>query len=587
VRGDSGVGKSAAVLDAIEPSVLGDDFQALAVNLRDLPDTLLGLTSDLSEPLEELLAGLTAPKRLLVVDSAEAAADNRREVFNHILRSARNSKVTVVAVAASEGATVAVELIKAGGTEVREYVIPSLSDDDISVAVGHFPELARLAENPKGRELLRRPIVIELLARAGNPGVPLSETEALEHVWLQLVRNGDRLDAGLPDTREQVILRLAEHALTKGPVDSLLANLDPAAVAGLRHSAVLRSNGTLPWERVPEFTHDLLRTYAIARQLVVTKDLASELSRVSAPRWALPAARLACELLLSGPDTAEDPLLGRFRSLQVSFDVLASSEHGERWADVPTEAMLAIAHPLPVLQDAWNALLENKAKGVRRIFRVLQIRYQRHGMLDALVADPVIAQLLNQGTPPGLGKEEANLIRDWLQSLVLRQTLGGHPTRLVLAQAITDRCVENERELDRREVEARAAHAARSPEEIAADEERRKKLAAWTPLSVGTRGQRRQRIRRRPYEWIQDSSIGHLALLASDLGQKGEAILRRIAEEEPHSLGPAVETLFAGQALADYDPALLIDLVEAYYLDADEDDEDGFGYGGFHDDGIC
>src|SRR3954467_6511968 len=215
VRGESGVGKSATVLAAIEPSILDQDCQALAINLRDLPGTPLDLIAALTEPLEELLAGLTAPQRLLIVDSAETAAENKREVFAHILRSARNSEVKVVAVAASEGAGVAAELMKAGGAQVEEYIVPLLSDDEISVAVRHFPELERLAEDPKGRELLRRPIVIELLARAGNPGVPLSDADALEHVWRQLVRNGERRDAGLPDAREQVMLILVEHALTQ------------------------------------------------------------------------------------------------------------------------------------------------------------------------------------------------------------------------------------------------------------------------------------------------------------------------------------------------------------------------------------
>lgn len=586
VRGDSGVGKSAAVLDAVEPPVLDDDSQVLALNLRHLPDTPLDLIAALSEPLEELLAGLTAPKRLLIIDAAEAAAENRREVFAHILRSARTSEVTVVAVAASEGVTVAVELMKAGGAEVREYVVPSLSDDEISVVGRHFPELERLAEDPKGRELLRRPIVIELLARAGDPGVPLSDAEALQHVWKQLVRNGERRDAGLPDAREQAMLSLAAHALTKGPVDSLLANLDAAALAGLRHSALLRPSGQLPWEQVPEFAHDILRAYAVARRLLVTRDPADELRKVNAPRWALPAARLACELVLSSADTAEDPFRGRFQRLQTSFDELAAAGHGERWADVPTEAMLAIAHPLPVLQDAWSALLQNKAKGVRRLFRVLQLRHKREGVLDPIVAEPVITQLLNEGTPSGLTDNATDLIRNWLMAHVLRRTPSGHPTRLALAQAIADRCAETERELDRQEAEAQAVQAARSPAEVAADEERRRESAALTSVLPGRRSRRQQRSRRRPYEWIDESSIAHLALLGPDLGPNGEAILRRIAEDEPHSLGPAVETPLAGQALADFDSTLLIGLVEAYYLEADEDDENGFGYGGFHDDGI-
>ncbi len=585
VKGESGVGKSAAVLSAIEPSVLGQGCQALAINLRDLPGTLLGLVEALSEPLEELLGGLTAPQRLLIVDGAEAAAESKREVFAHIIRSARNSGAKLVAVAAFEGAGVAAELMKAGGLPVGEYVVPLLSDDEISVAVRHFLELERLAEEPKGRELLRRPIVIELLARAGDPGVPLSDADALEHVWRQLVRNGERRDAGLPDDREQIMLSLAGYALNKGPVDSLLVSHDSAALLGLRHSALLRAKGSLPWERVPEFAHDLLRAYAVARRLVETRDPASELRRVGAPRWALSAGRLACELLLSSADTAEDPLRGRFGRLQVAFEDLAKSGYGERWADVPTEALLAIAHPLPVLKDAWVALLKNKAAGVRRLFRVLQPRYQREGIPDTSVAEPAIIQLLSEGTPPGLRKEAGDLIRDWLIAHVLRRTPGGQPTRLSLAQKIVDQCVENERELDRQEAEALVAKAARLPEEIAAEEEEHKQLGVLSDFSVALGRRHRQLGRRRPYEWIKESSVAHLALLGQDLGPEGEAILRRIAEEEPHSLAPAVETALAGQALADFDSALLVDLVEAYYLEADDKDEDNFGYD-FLDDGI-
>lgn len=578
VRGESGVGKSAAVLAAIEPSILGQDCQALAVNLRDVPSTPLDLVAALVKPLEELFAGLTAPRRLFIVDGAEAAAENKREVFAYIIRAARNSKTKVVAVAASEGAGVAVELMKVGRANISEYVVPLLSDDEISIAVRHFPELERLAEDPKGRELLRRPIVIELLARAGNPGVPLSDADALEHVWRQLVRNGERRDAGLPDAREQVMLCLAEHALTQGPVAALMSGLDHAAVTGLRHSALLRPSSTLAWERVPEFAHDLLRAYAVARLLLVEREPASELRRVGAPRWALPAARLACELLLSSAHTAKDPLRGRFGRLEATFENLAASGHGERWADVPTEALLAIAHPLPIIKEAWGTLSDNKATGLRRLFRVLQLRYQREGILDTIVTEPVITQLLSEGIPPDLGKEAAELISDWLIGHVWRRTTSGQPTRLALAQLIVDQCAENERELDRQEAAAFAAQAARSPEEIAADEERRRRFAAFPSFSTAL-------IRRRPYEWIDESSVAHLALLGPDLGPWGEAILRRIAKDEPHFLAPAVETALTGQALADFDSVLLVDLVEAYYLEADNQKDEGFGYtGGFLDD---
>ncbi len=61
VKGDPGVGKSAVVMDAIEPDKLGDHRQAIALNLRHLPTSQLELLALLSAPIDELFSHLTAP----------------------------------------------------------------------------------------------------------------------------------------------------------------------------------------------------------------------------------------------------------------------------------------------------------------------------------------------------------------------------------------------------------------------------------------------------------------------------------------------------------------------------------------------
>ncbi len=582
VKGESGVGKSVLILDATEPSSLGEDREALALNLRHLPSTQLDLLTQLESPLDELFGEMTARDRLLVIDGAEAAAEDRSQVFGHILRCARASGVKVIVTASTEREGIVLDLMKPGATALRDFVVPPLSDDEVALAAQNFPELQRLAGDSKGRELLRRPIVVDLLARAGDPGVPLSEAEALDHIWRQLVQNAGRRDAGAPDVREQVMLRLAAHALSKGDVDDLLTRLDNAAVEGLRQSGLLRSAGGLPWERVPEFKHDLLRAYSVARQLLVERNPSAALTSAGAPRWALPAARLACEILLSTPDGATHPMAGRFAELQASFDELVAAGQGERWADMPTEALLVVADPRPPLQDAWQTLLANNSHGVARLIRVLHGRHQPNGFLDPIVAEPVIIRLLEGETPHGLTKEVADLIRDWLMSYILRGTPKGQPTRLALAQSIVTRCAENERTLDEQEAATKAAEAARTPEEVAADEEQRKRLMALGSISPPRRRRRPEPRRRRPYLWIQEAQIAHLALLGPDLGADGEAILRRIAEDEPHSLAHAVDALFGGHGLAAFDSTLLIDLVAAYYVEGDDDDDDdeiGFGQG--------
>lgn len=586
VKGDSGVGKSALVMDAIEPGELSENRQALALNLRHLPTTPSEMLALLSTPIDELFAQLTAPDRLLVIDSAEAAAEDHRESFSYLLRSARNAGLKVIAIAATEGAAVVTQLMASGP---REYVVPGLDDEELATVAAHLPVLQRLVDNPRARELLRRPIVIELLARADDPALPLNEAQALDHIWHHLVRNGERHDMGAPDAREQVMLRLATHAVRKSDIDDLLGRLDHAAVDGLRRSGLLRPASRLPWERVPAFKHDLLRAYSVARLLLAERDPATALITIGAPRWTLVSARLACEIVLSAPDDPAHPQAGRFARLQTSFDAIAAA-WGERWSDVPTEALVAVPDPAELLKDAWPTLIDDKAQGLARLIRVLNGRHHRRGILDPIIAQPVISQLLDAGTPRLLVDEVAELIRDWLRAHVVRDTPAGESTRIALRDAILDRAADNERRLAEQEAARQAELAARTAEQIAADEERRNRLAAISGMSMSRRRRRRPvTTRYRPSQWIHDAQIEHLALLGPDLGPGGEAILRRIAQDEPHSLDHAVEPIFAGHSLASYDPKLLIELAAAYYIEGDDEDEDDEGLGwtdGLRDDGV-
>jgi hypothetical protein len=587
VRGDSGVGKSALVMDAIEPDRLGEDRQAVVFNLRHLPSGQLELIALLLSPVDKLFAELTAPGRLLVIDGAEAVAEDHSEVFSYLVRAAKHAGLAVIAVATTEGAGTAAQLMKSCACNPRELLVPGLEDEELDEAAARFPALQRLVDNARARELLRRPIVIDLLARAGDLGLPLSESQALDHIWRHLVRNGDRQDRGAPDARERVMLQLAAHEIHKGDVDDLLGRLDHAAVDGLRRTGLLLPASGLPWERVPSFKHDLLRAYSVARLLLAERDPAAALTAIGAPRWTLPSARLACEIVLAAPDEPSHPRSGRFAVLQADFDAIASGGRGERWSDVPTEALLAVPEANELLENAWRTLVDDESQGLGRLIRVMRGRHQRSGILDPTVAEPVVARVLESGTSAVAG-EVAELMRDWLRALVLRGTPAGHATRIKLRESVLGQCAENERALDEQEAARQAELAARTPEQVAADEERRKRLAALSdfPMSLRRRG-RPEPTRHRPYLWIKDTQVEHLALLGPDLGENGEAILRRIAEDEPHWLDHAVEPLLAGQSLVSYSPQLLIDLAAAYYIEHDDEDDDGFGRsGGLLDDGI-
>ena len=98
------------------------------------------------------------------------------------------------------------------------------------------------------------------------PGVPLTDAEAMDKIWKDIVRLPGRPDRGLPVARETAMLKLAELELTAG---------DPFRIG-------------------PEFAHDELRRYTLARLLLGDGESAARLLNADAPRWTLSAARLAC-----------------------------------------------------------------------------------------------------------------------------------------------------------------------------------------------------------------------------------------------------------------------------------------------------
>ena len=93
---------------------------------------------------------------------------------------------------------------------------------------------------------------------------------------------------------------------------------------------------------------------------------------------------------------------------------------------------------------------------------------------------------------------------------------------------------------------------------------------------IGYGGRRRRQRPEVPYECRDKIFLELLALLGPDLGVDGEAILRRVTQDAPSWLAPAVEGPFTGLALARYKRGLLTQLTEAYYLD-EEADDDGLG----------
>ncbi|MFJ9776585.1 hypothetical protein ACIRVF_36015 [Kitasatospora sp. NPDC101157] len=582
VRGDSGVGKSALAVRTIADAASDPDvLQALCIDLRSLPSTSVELESALGASLATLLGELSAPQRLLVIDGADALVEGKAGTFLSLVDAAVQADVKVVAVTANDAQQVVHDTLsdRVGG-DVASLEVPPLTDAQVAEVTAVFTELSTLAEQPRSRELLSRPVVVDLLVRGRVKTTPLSDADAMQQVWNGLVLRKEHPERGLPEARSIALLRLAALELGLGDALDVMGTIDATALAGLRQDGLLRTDPDDPFSVGPRFAHDEVRRYAIARLLLTSASPTARLLEAGVPRWTLGAARLACQALLVQPNSPRNPFRGRFASLQECFEHLVAEGHGDRWGDVPGEALLTLGAPDPVLRDAWPTLRAEPGTGMQRLLRLVDQRLRNGaGLVRIDAVEPLIALLLEDEEPWQQGKHVQGTLRDWLHAVTLAGTPAGYPLRVKLHDRLVAACAEADRRFQEQQAAAAAAQAALPPQEV---EAKRQHLEKQRLLFMG-RGRRQGRRPARPEiprEIADELILELLALLGPDLGEDGEALLRRVAHDAPAWAGPTVEEVLTGRALATYRRGLLADLTEAYYLNEDEDGT------GFHEDGI-
>lgn len=609
VHGESGVGKSATALGLLtttnttagaeaepkpadEPADAPDaaradesaaESQVVCMNLRHLPGTALEFEGILGVPLRDLLAEMSAPTRVLVVDGADAVAEGAQDLLTYVVDAAVAADVMVVTVTASDAKQLVADTMTGRVDKgVVEVAVPPLTDAQVDTVVREFGELEAMAANPRSRELLRRPVVAALLVRGGVQGVPLSDFDAMMQVWDGLIRR-DAPGRGTPDARNLVMLQLARQVLPGGrdQLDAATA-LDSVALEGLRKDGLLRTSQDNPFRSVPEFAHDEVRRYAVARLLLADDDPTRVLVDAGVPRWALGAARLACQALLAAPGSGSNPVAGRFVRWQGKFDELVVAGYGERWTDVPGEALLTLGDPRPVLRAAWPQLQEVDRVGVQRLVRLTDQRLRgQNAFVRVAAVEPLVELLLEEETPWRSSKGERTLLLEWLRSLVGSNVPAGYALREQLRARLLEFCAAADERLREAEEARAAAQAAITDEQRAARKAHMKNLPIFG--EIGYPRSRRRRQRPAISREITDETVVELfALLGPDLSPDGEAMLRRIAEANPRELAPALEGIVCGRALAGYRQGFLADMTLAYYLDEEEDGSRGLG----HDDGV-
>ncbi|WP_211604298.1 hypothetical protein [Phycicoccus avicenniae] len=541
VHGESGIGKSALTLSTVAELEAANPggFEAVVLSFISLPHSTLELSTALGMSVQDVLAELSAPHRILVIDGADAGLERSAPLLSDLVVAAKEAGVGLVAVSSDVASDFVSEQLATGwGQAAVPFKVAPLSDDDVAFVAEQFPLLRPVLRDLPENSLLRRPVVLDLLARTGvKLDGKLSEWECLNLVWTNVVRSESRSGGGSAQAREQTLLAVAASVAQLPLEFRPIAGTDAEAIDALRRDHLLAPAN--PYREQPEFAHDEVRRYATAILLVRAQDLTQVLARFAVPRLALSAATLACKGLFH--DTAV-PSEQRFLRLLGTFQEFAF-EHGARWADVPVEAVLET----PNAYQCLTVALADKSTDLD-LADVVRIVVQRHkdgGLIDPAVAGAVVRILLDYEKPWDVSKESFELLADCLQALILADAPEGNELRIALRARL---------------LEHWNAYPPREPQE---DDE----MTAALRSSGFPTERRRRRRGDLDYHVTQEEFVETLALLGPDLDDEAEACLRVLADDAPAFLAPAADSPVSARAVAQRDPELLATLMEAYYID--------------------
>ena len=573
VHGTSGVGKSSLVLRVMDAMLEAGDAEFVAFGFADLPSTAGQMRGLFRVDLSALLKDMSAPARFLLVDGVDLIVDSeeRRHLLGSIARSCRDAEVQIVVTCKPTSVEAVRSTLGHPSAPVREWELGGLTDDEVRDLCSRIPNLRSMCDRASGMEILRLPKVADLLARSKRTGSPLTEAGALTVVWKDVVRNQERSDYGTAEAREQSLLKLVEHELSdESKRHQPARNL--AAVRGLRADGLLRPPSVVPWRHVPEFAHEVVRDYAVAWKLA-SGDIGQCLRAYGVPRWTLPAARLACQVQLENASDLERPR--RFVQLWNVFNGLSADGYGERWSDVPTEAVLRGTASEETLAELWRLREADQTRALGGVIR--STRNLRNGPLMRLdIAERVARLLVERRWPAALNSQVDRFVTDWLFVLVVCSTERGHPTRVRLRTQLLQELERESKEYERRwgrRLVPRVHEGSSSPDQV-------------TTRSDGDRGERvvvGHYSGRRTAEFI----LPTLALLGPDLGDVGAEQLRRAAKAAPKSLKRVVETVGPPAGVTQWSVELLAELTAAYYIDSEADEEEWFQQNNFrYEDGI-
>ncbi|MCX6842164.1 MAG: ATP-binding protein [candidate division WOR-3 bacterium] len=384
VTGEPMVGKS--VLLHLVARSLASEGHVIALAAEELRGTSTASylhELNVTASLRDLLAAAgSAPLRCILIDGLEKVLghDERVLVLKDLVRTvnAHNERLADDGVSPSyqwrilmtcrqREADAILSNLDLGRDASTRIGAPLLEDEEIGAVIEAVPTLAHVATEAHLGELLRRPLVLDLLAKPGvaqmqsGSTVRPSEAWLMQVFWRDIVRRGEGMRPGLgqPGAREQAMLGVARTAIG---LESAEPDVD--AMEGLLSDGLLNRNGARTG-----FVHDVYEDWTLCR---LVADHATHVPEFLKERGEPPvltdAVRLyALELLGDGHH------LNEWKQLLVSLE--KAKDLSPRWQQSVLLAPLHSPDAASILDSAADMLLEEEGRRLHQMLLWLRRSY--------------------------------------------------------------------------------------------------------------------------------------------------------------------------------------------------------------------
>src|SRR6266849_115456 len=198
VTGPAGFGKSALARNAIE--LLGRDVFCLTFRAEEFATSHIDHALQRAQvPINaQRLLGLLAgqARKVILVESVERLLEaSVRDAFSDLLRLAQRDRGIQLLLTCRDYSldTVRTSLLNQAALSNRVLEVPPLTDDELDQVVRELPVLARPMANPRLKELLRSPYLLDKAARmdwSEAAIIPNDERAFRSKCWNEMIRRG-------------------------------------------------------------------------------------------------------------------------------------------------------------------------------------------------------------------------------------------------------------------------------------------------------------------------------------------------------------------------------------------------------------